>query len=1193
MDPLDFDPLGGSDPLSFLGRGSARRRKAAFPSLPPEQEKPLTDRLLEGGQSLLHSLGGTLDKAFGARAIRGYLGGNNRELLSAIPFSDTLGFTRPEDSVSMDDLLVKHGFVNPNNPNAWEARDFLVPVAEALADPGTYLSFGAKTLAGQTASKLGKLPKGLAAGMRGFDLTEDALRAAGHSAGEISHISKSGVNVADEATSAAIRQATGRSAESQPLRSLIGIGLPFKEPSFTIGSGPLAQRIGGNVDVIGNAIKTAPGVRHLRSLFDASTGGSSNPLAASAFADAARPVQDAVQSETRGLEYGLRDRFSNASQSISSVKGGEREALNLLRSAAVNAPEGIDPGEFIRTSNDRFARGVAPGIDDAQNLRDVQAGLLGSFNQFQNIGSDIRGIGSDLLERSRQLGLNQSDLGDEFIDYVPRRSVSSKAGVQAGGDIFSTRNGSNISRKDVLRDIPGGDVQINTWVMDPRLVGPNRLPDTDRINIVLNDMMSNLAGGGVQMTPDLTARITAKADDVLGLLSNTSDYHALEHVPYFHPNIFEDVTLRGNRAAKAMGSAEAAYDAINKAAQPIGSLKQGVTVKDLLGQMGLVNHRIYDQLDQATEDILRNLNLTPDQARDLISKAARGDAAAKQAVSQIPQEALDLLSKFKLQGSYPKAYEALAKHVPYLGDITNENMDQVAKVLASYGIEATDADAMTKYFRSWLSPTEVEPFVKGFDSIQNLFKAWSYSSWPASHVRNLVSALYNNWIHGANFDDARAAFQLMREGKLDPSMFGTYRLPAASSAEQAAKDLIGRAYAHGKVFTGHNGANDLLGTGVGPRIPDQIVPDLPGTGIAGQTGSFLGDSLDLLKQTGQGLLTKEGLNPLNVSGVAGRTSDGNALVKTGRMIGSNIENFARLQSYLSAIRNGATDQTAGALTRKIHFDYGDLTPFEKNVMRRLVPFYTFTRKNLPFQVEQLLTKPSNVGIPLKAFNAAKGDAYVPEYLQSGLSLPIGDEQDGTQRFLSSIGLPFEEAFGHIKMQNGLPNINKTAMNYLGTLNPLLKGPLEQIFDRQFHTGRKLSDLRPTGVGSAFGALDEDSSQLLAQVLANTPATRFVSTIDKLIDDRKGPIPKALNLLTGTKISDVNMDRIRAIDAREVLNDMLSGNDKLSEFTNYYVKPENRDRLNQEDILMLQLFAAYKEKAKQAAERERMKIGVKP
>lgn len=75
------------------------------------------------------------DKRIGARAIQAGAAGKGHEALSAIPGSDTIGITNPDDAVSMDDLLTKHFHVfQPNDPNKWEFRDFAVP--------GTFLRRG-------------------------------------------------------------------------------------------------------------------------------------------------------------------------------------------------------------------------------------------------------------------------------------------------------------------------------------------------------------------------------------------------------------------------------------------------------------------------------------------------------------------------------------------------------------------------------------------------------------------------------------------------------------------------------------------------------------------------------------------------------------------------------------------------------------------------------------------------------------------------------------------------------------------------------------------------------------------------------------------------------------------------------------------------------------------------------------------
>jgi len=58
---------------------------------------------------------------------------------------------------------------------------------------------------------------------------------------------------------------------------------------------------------------------------------------------------------------------------------------------------------------------------------------------------------------------------------------------------------------------------------------------------------------------------------------------------------------------------------------------------------------------------------------------------------------------------------------------------------------------------------------------------------------------------------------------------------------------------------------------------------------------------------------------------------------------------------------GMEDAARGAAmqVKKFLFDYTDegLTEFEREGMKRIMPFYSWTRNNLPLQLEQLLKQP--------------------------------------------------------------------------------------------------------------------------------------------------------------------------------------------------------------------------------------------
>jgi hypothetical protein len=105
---------------------------------------------------------------------------------------------------------------------------------------------------------------------------------------------------------------------------------------------------------------------------------------------------------------------------------------------------------------------------------------------------------------------------------------------------------------------------------------------------------------------------------------------------------------------------------------------------------------------------------------------------------------------------------------------------------------------------------------------------------------------------------------------------------------------------------------------------------------------------------------------------------------------------------------------AGARVRKWNGDFGDLTPFEKKFVKRLVPFYSFSKELLPRQIEAIAMRPGKVlGIP-KGINAIQtmlgtGQGYnksslqvMPDWLREAASV----ELPGAGNFLRP-SVPFQ------------------------------------------------------------------------------------------------------------------------------------------------------------------------------------------
>lgn len=82
------------------------------------------------------------------------------------------------------------------------------------------------------------------------------------------------------------------------------------------------------------------------------------------------------------------------------------------------------------------------------------------------------------------------------------------------------------------------------------------------------------------------------------------------------------------------------------------------------------------------------------------------------------------------------------------------------------------------------------------------------------------------------------------------------------------------------------------------------------------------------------------------------------LTQVGKSLGNKVENHARALNFLANIKMGKDFRESAEMTEKFLFDYSDLTDIEAKVFKRIIPFYTFMRKNMPLQFEMLFTNPN-------------------------------------------------------------------------------------------------------------------------------------------------------------------------------------------------------------------------------------------
>ena len=200
--------------------------------------------------------------------------------------------------------------------------------------------------------------------------------------------------------------------------------------------------------------------------------------------------------------------------------------------------------------------------------------------------------------------------------------------------------------------------------------------------------------------------------------------------------------------------------------------------------------------------------------------------------------------------------------------------------------------------------------------------------------------------------------------------------------------------------------------------------------------------------------------------------------------GKTVENNARLALFIdgiakgikSASRGGPVDaerilDAAALNVRRSLFDYSDLSNFEKTVMKRAAPFYTWTRKNLPAQLMAIAEHPDRANKLNILIAGAQRDVGMIDSNdvegwvknQFPIFLPAQDSED-TYTFMTAMSyLPTAEL-------NRIFHNPRDLLDMVGQMgSPLLKLPFELITN--YDTFRH-KNIDPSQKGMGVGKFGE-------------------------------------------------------------------------------------------------------------------------
>lgn len=190
------------------------------------------------------------------------------------------------------------------------------------------------------------------------------------------------------------------------------------------------------------------------------------------------------------------------------------------------------------------------------------------------------------------------------------------------------------------------------------------------------------------------------------------------------------------------------------------------------------------------------------------------------------------------------------------------------------------------------------------------------------------------------------------------------------------------------------------------------------------------------------------------------------------------EDYGRAMLYINGRRLGHSPEAAQQLTNKALFDYGrGLSNVEKNIIRRVIPFYTFQRFALPLVFRSLATKPGVALTTDKTFKLfekllVSGDSLAPSeqeifgdsFLVTQPRVFRGFDKEGKATFNILNSLTPLDTINLLEYnKDGSLNIQRSAeKGILATITPFIKVPLETLLDKNFFTGKTLENAGKLG-----------------------------------------------------------------------------------------------------------------------------------
>tara|TARA_R110002094_G_scaffold145203_1_gene134595 strand:- start:9459 stop:15614 length:6156 start_codon:yes stop_codon:yes gene_type:complete len=444
------------------------------------------------------------------------------------------------------------------------------------------------------------------------------------------------------------------------------------------------------------------------------------------------------------------------------------------------------------------------------------------------------------------------------------------------------------------------------------------------------------------------------------------------------------------------------------------------------------------------------------------------------------------------------------------------------------------AGAVQRYFGA-TTKSGFQKFLGIWDNIHSMWRSWTLFPIPAYHIRNGVSNAFMGYLGGIT-DPA-----VYRDSHEILKLIDTHRkggLTKTQSMEALKSIKIGSS--NGKVYTGQEIYDNFVANG----------------GLSGGLHRNEFTSFGTIRRESEfsKMSVKAGIR--DSSELSGSWLFDNAALRLGVGAASHIENRFRMAAFIDSLVKGKVEigkdavitgyQAAAMHMKRVFYDYGDMSAFERSWVRRAIPFYSWSRHNIPRMLQTMVTDPVKHFRLNQFFHEIEtgvtegnppGENDLPDWIKKRYGIIIDKLDNGSYVIKTGDGvLPFTDGY---KMLGG----ESFGQMILDGITPIVKLPIEQLMNHSSFNDRpierfagersksfslnKLGFSKRVSTQGPLGVLNIVLNESLFKTFFR-PGAEFTSKIiDPIFDGKEGPSFKmgVMGLMIG-KAYNIDPQRTR-------------------------------------------------------------------